>query len=76
MELSLNHLQPGEKAVVISVWACDLLARRLQCAGVIPGAQLRCVGRTGNGQITVLELDGTCIRLQTRDLEKIRIRFL
>ena len=76
MEVSLNHLQPGENAVVISVWARDLLARRLQRAGVIPGAQLHCVERNGNGQVTVLELDGACIRLQTRDLEKIWVRFL
>lgn len=73
MEVSLNHLMPGMDAVVVSVWACGALKDRLRGIGLIPGTRLHCVGRSGNGQVTALELGGACIRLQTRDLEKIRV---
>lgn len=73
MELSLNHLRPGMDAVVVSVWACGALENRLRRVGLIPGTQLHCAGKSGNGQVMALELGGVCIRLQTRDLEKIRV---
>ena len=73
MEVSLNHLRPGMDAVVVSVWGCDALCCRLRTVGVIPGTKLRCLGKNHNGQVTALQVDGVCVRLQTRDLEKIRV---
>ena len=73
MEVSLNHLRPGMGGVVMSVWGCDTLCCRLHDFGVIPGARLRCLGKDQNGQVTLLQVNGMCIRLQTRDLEKIRV---
>lgn len=73
MEVSLNHLRPGTDAQVVSVWGCDTLCCRMCAVGVIPGAKLRCLGKNHNGQVTALLVDGVCIRLQTRDLEKIRV---
>ena len=73
MEVSLNHLRPGMDAVVVSVWGCDALCCRLQDFGVFPGQNLRCLGKSQKGQVTALQVDGVCVRLQTRDLEKIRV---
>lgn len=73
MEVSLNHLRPGTDACVVSVWGCEALCCRLRSVGVIPGSRLRCLGKNDNGQVTALLVDGACIRLQTRDLEKIRV---
>lgn len=73
MEVSLNHLRPGMDAVVVSVWGCDALCRHLRAVGVVPGANLHCLGKDQNGQVTLLQVKEGCIRLRTRDLEKILV---
>jgi len=74
MEVSLNHLRPGNSGVIVAVGGCGTLNARLRAVGLLPGTRLRCSERSGNGQVTALLVDNRCIRLQTRDLEKIRVR--
>ena len=69
----MNHLRPGMDAEVVSVWGDSAQCCRLRAVGVIPGSKLHCLGKSQNGQVTLLQVDGSCIRLQTRDLEKIRV---
>ena len=73
MEFSLNHLRPGNDAQVVSVSECASISDRLRGFGICPGVTLHCCERSQNGQETALQIDGVCIRLQTRDLEKIRV---
>ena len=73
MEISLNHLRPGKDAQVVSVLECGDVSDRLRDFGICPGATLHCCQRSQNGQETALQIDGMCIRLRTRDLEKIRV---
>lgn len=74
MEVSLNHLRPGMVAQVSEVLGCGGVSTRLRSFGLEPGARLQCCGRSINGQVTALMVNGICIQLQTRDLEKIRVR--
>lgn len=74
MELSLNHLLPGQKARIIACTACGELGCRLNCIGAVPGASVCCAEKNSNGQVTMIQINGACIRLQTRDLEKVRVR--
>ena len=73
MEISLNHLRPGKVAQVVAVIECEGISDRLRSFGIRPGITLCCHERSQNGQETVVMIDGVCIRLQTRDLEKIRV---
>jgi len=73
LEISLNHLRPGKDARVVSVLECEGVSDRLHNFGIYPGVTLRCCQRSQNGQETALQIDGMCIRLRTRDLEKIRV---
>ena len=73
MELSLNHLLPGQQACIIACTACGELGCRLHGIGVVPGASVCCAGKNGNGQVTMIQINGACVRLQTRDLEKVRV---
>jgi Fe2+ transport system protein FeoA len=73
MEISLNHLRPGMEAQVMSVRGCDHTTARLRSFGLRRGVRLRCCERSPNGQVTALLVENRCIRLQTRDLEKILV---
>lgn len=73
MEISLNHLRPGKMAQVVAVIECEGISDRLRGFGLQPGITLCCCERSDNGQETALQIGETCIRLQTRDLEKIRV---
>ena len=73
MQISLNHLRPGMAARVVVVLDCEGVSDRLQAFGIQPGTRVHCCERSKNGQVTALQINDMCIRLRTRDLEKIRV---
>lgn len=74
MELPLNQLRPGQKAVVIHIDTDGELRRRLRQFGLVPGTKIACRYRNPWGDVTALELRGTVLALRNSDLAKIRVR--
>ena len=76
MQTSLNHIRPGNGAVIIRITAGAKQARHLEQLGLVPGQQVYCCYRSPSGQVTGLEVGEQNLVLRTRDLEKIRVRSL
>lgn len=76
MQTSLNHIRPGNGAVIMKITACGKQARHLEQLGLVPGQQVYCCYRSPSGQVTGLELGQQNIVLRTRELEKVRVRSL
>lgn len=74
MELPLDRLKPGQRAVVIHIGTEERLRHRLRQFGLVPGTRLTCRYRNPWGDVTALELRGTVLALRTRDLADIRVR--
>lgn len=74
MEMSLDCLRPGNRAVVIQIDTDPVLRCRLRDFGLVPGTVICCRYRNPWGDVTALELRGSVIALRTRDLQKIRVR--
>ena len=74
MELTLDRLHLGQKAVVTYMDTDAFLTERLHAFGMIPGTQVRCRYRTPGGSVTALEFRGTVVALRTRDMKKIRVQ--
>lgn len=74
MEMSLDRLRPGDRAVVIEVCTDRALCCRLRDFGLVPGTAVSCRYRNPWGDVTAIELRGSVIALRTRDLQKIRVR--
>ena len=73
METGLDHVRPGEVAVVTQVSTEPELRLRLKALGLVPGTRIRCRCRCPWGHVTALELRGSVLALRTRDLRKIRV---
>ncbi len=74
MEMSLDCLRPGNRAVVIQIDTDPALRCRLRDFGLVPGTVICCRYRNPWGDVTALELRGSVIALRTRDLQRIRVR--
>ena len=74
MEFSLNHMLPGQKGFVIGIVDCGDVSCRLQRFGISNGVKISCIRKNKNGQMMVLQVDESSVRLPTRDLEKVRVR--
>ena len=74
MEMTLDCIRPGKKAVVVEVNTDAALKRRLKAFGLEPGTSICCRYRCPWGSLTALELRGSVLALRTRDLRKIRVR--
>ena len=74
MEMSLNAVRPGMRAVVIKIDTDAALKRRLRAFGLVPGTAVSCRYRCPWGTVTALELRGSVLALRTEDLKKIRVR--
>lgn len=74
MELSLDCLKPGKRAVVIKIDTEQALKKRLRDFGLVPGTAICCRYRNSWGDVTALELRGSVLALRTSDLRKIRVR--
>ena len=74
MEMGLDQLAVGKKAVVISINTDPDLRQRLRDFGFVPGTTVRCKYRCPWGSVTALELRGSVLAVRTGDLRKIRVR--
>ena len=69
----LSQLAPGERAVVRRVAAAGGMRRRLQDIGLIPGAPVRCVGRSPLGDPAAYAVCGAVIALRARDCADVAV---
>ena len=76
MEMNLDKLEHGLKAVVTQISAPEPLRSRLRAFGLIVGTVVCPCYRSPDGGVTALQLRGTVIALRTRELRKIRVRLL
>ncbi len=76
MEISLDGLRPGMKAVVTRVSCEETLRRRLEDFGLTEETQVSCRYRSPHDDVTALELRGTVLAIRRRDLCRISGRSL
>jgi len=74
LQISLNCLQPGKRAVVKEILTDPWLIARLRDLGLVPGTQIDCCYRSPGGQVTALGFRGTVVALRTEDLKQIQVR--
>lgn len=72
MQISLDQLRLGVKALVTQIQVSPVISRRLRDFGLIPGTAVCCRYRSPGGHVTALELRGTVVAIRTRDLQKIK----
>ena len=71
MEITLDRLCLGQKAVVTRIGTTPQLRMRLRDFGMVPGTEVRCRCFSPGGFVTALELRGSVLALRTRDLTKV-----
>lgn len=71
MEITLERLCLGQKAVVTRIDTKRALADRLRDFGLVTGTAVRCRYRSPDGSVTALELRGSVLALRSRDLKRI-----
>lgn len=74
MEMCLDHLRLGKRAVVTDIATDAALRERLHTFGFVPGTQVLCSYRCPGGSVTALEFRGTTVALRTRDMHGIRVQ--
>ncbi len=76
MEVYLDALQPGMRAVVTALSCSERLKRRLADHGLVPGTCVGCRYRSPDKSLSAIELRGTVLAMRRGDLQKIAARLL
>lgn len=71
MEITLDRLCLGQKAVVTRIDTDADLKDRLRDFGLVAGTAVRCRYRGSGGSVTALEFRGSVLALRSRDLRRI-----
>ncbi len=74
MQIGLDQVKLGVRAVVQQVETDPLLKSRLEDFGCVPGTAVYCRYRSPGGFVTALEVRGTVLAMRTRDMSGIRVR--
>ena len=65
--VSLDRLEPGQRAVVRRLCLAESMARRLQELGLIPGTAVACCWKRPRGGPAAYRFRGTTIALRAYD---------
>ena len=76
MVMSLDRLRPGATATVVQLKTSEMLTRRLQGFGIVPGSEVRCRYRSPGGKVTAIEVMGAVIAVRTKELKQILVECL
>ena len=68
MEITLDHLRPGMGATVVQIGTKEVLRRRLQDFGFVPGTLVRCCYRSPNADVFAIGFRGSILALRRHDL--------
>ena len=71
MEITLDHLRPGMGASVVRIDTKDVLRRRLEDFGFVPGTFVHCCYRSPRADVSAIGFRGSVLALRSRDLSKI-----
>lgn len=74
MEIWLDGLKPGKRAVVTRLCCPEPLRRRLADFGLVEGTTVCCRYRSPAGDVSALGLRGTTLAIRTADLGRIAAR--
>lgn len=74
MEMMLENIRPGIRAVVTKIPDTSALKSRLREFGLVPGTELSCRFLSPGEDLAALELRGTVIALRLKDLKGITVR--
>lgn len=67
-------LRPGERARVVSIHVEGAMRRRLLDMGLIPGAMVRCVGKSPGGDPVAYEICGAVIAIRRQNSARICVQ--
>lgn len=72
--ITLNHLKPGEKAVVKELLTSGSMRRRFLDIGLIENTPVECLGRSPGGDPSAYLIRGAVIAIRSEDSEEILLR--
>lgn len=71
--MTLNEINPGEKAIIYSINSNDYIKRRLQDIGLIENTVIECVGKSPAGDPKAYLIRGAVIAIRSDDSKKISV---
>lgn len=71
--MTLNEINPGEKAIIYSINSNDDIKRRLQDIGLIENTLVECVGKSPAGDPKAYLIRGAVIAIRSDDSKKISV---
>ena len=71
--MTLNEINPGEKAIIYSINSNDYIKRRLQDIGLIENTVVECVGKSPAGDPKAYLIRGAVIAIRSDDSKKISV---
>ena len=72
--ITLNHLNPGEKAMVQELLTSGSMRRRFLDIGLIENTPIECLGRSPGGDPSAYLIRGAVIAIRSEDSEDILLR--
>ncbi len=71
--MSLNDIQPGQRAKVTGLRSADAMRRRLLDIGLINGTVVECLGRSPLGDPSAFLIRGAVIAIRSEDSRDIMV---
>lgn len=76
MEVSLESIQPGMRALVTGIHVERQLRRRLRDFGLIPGTLVLCRYWNPGRTVVALELRGSILAIRRKEARQIQVRMV
>ena len=71
--LFLHELLPGETGRVLEIHTKGSMRRRFLDLGLIPGTEVKCIGRSPGGDPTAYQIRGAVVAIRRVDGASIRV---
>ncbi|MDG6221804.1 MAG: ferrous iron transport protein A [Candidatus Bathyarchaeota archaeon] len=73
MELQLNKLEPGQKAIVVTVKGSGTIRRRIMDMGIVRGSKIKVIRRAPLGDPVEFEIRDYNLTLRKKEAECIYV---
>ena len=74
LQMSLNDIRPGERAIVSALRSVGSMRRRLLDIGLVENTCVECVGRSPSGDPSAYLIRGAVIAIRAEDSSGIMVR--
>ncbi len=74
LQMSLNDIRPGERAIVSALRSVGSMRRRLLDIGLVENTCVECVGRSPCGDPSAYLIRGAVIAIRAEDSSGIMVR--